>query len=97
MYVTNIGTIGILLMSEKDSIVQFLKNIEIALDKALNPIGGISRIEYRNSWKRHNISTGLMRKSNEQVTGFIDIDYLEYLQKLDPRKMQAVVDYAASP
>lgn len=76
MYVTNIGSIGILLMSEKESTIQFLKNIEIALDKTLDPIGGISRIEYRNSWKKHNISTGLMRKSNEQVTGFIDIDYL---------------------
>ena len=38
-----------------------------------------------------------MRKSTEQATGFIDVDYLEYLQKLDPRKMQTVVDHASSP
>ncbi len=97
MYVTNTGTIGIFLMTMKENVLHFLKNVEMALDKAVLPIAGIHRTEFRNSWKKENISTGLMRKAADSSAGFVDLDFLEYLQRLDPRIMQQVVDHAVSP
>ena len=38
-----------------------------------------------------------MRKVADSSVGFVDLDYLELLQKLDPRVMQQVVDHAVSP
>ena len=52
MYVTNTGSIGIFLIGNRENAVLFLKNVEMALDKATAPLAGITKIEYRGSWKK---------------------------------------------